>query len=68
MSGNPSVVFGPSGEMFNEAPNEILMHELVGHAIPNIVGRDSGNAVDNENRVGAENGMKLRPRDPAHVE
>lgn len=29
----------------------VLMHELVGHAIPNMIGGGSGNAVENENEV-----------------
>lgn len=41
-----------------------LMHELVGHAIPRLVGGDTGNAVDNENKVRRENGIPTLPRDP----
>jgi hypothetical protein len=37
-------------------------------AIPAIVGRDTGNAVENENRVRRENGLPLRPADPCHEE
>jgi hypothetical protein len=46
----------------------ILMHELVGHDIPRMVGSDTGNAVLNENKVRRENGMPLRPLDPDHKE
>ena len=51
---------------------EKLIHEIVGHAIPNAVGSDSGrligNAVDNENRVRRENNLPLRPVEPGHLE
>lgn len=54
---------------------DILAHELVGHAIPMIVGSDTGNAVENENKVRAEvkvnNQTKespLREEEPNHKE
>ncbi len=47
---------------------DILMHELVGHAIPHIVGPDTGNAVDNENKVHEQRGVPLREADPKHKE
>ncbi|MCY1292219.1 hypothetical protein D9M68_509740 [compost metagenome] len=30
---------------------DILAHELVGHAIPRIIGGGTGNAISNENKV-----------------
>ena len=33
---------------------DILMHELVGHAIPRVAGSDSGSAIQNENEVRQE--------------
>ncbi|WP_185147376.1 hypothetical protein [Chryseobacterium binzhouense] len=45
------------------------MHELVGHAIPAAVGTNTGNAVDNENKVNAQiPGKKLRQLNPNHTE
>lgn len=49
-------------------PQFILMHELVGHAIPATIGSDSGNAVTDENKVRGEIGMPLRQAEPSHVE
>jgi len=49
---------------------DILLHELVGHAIPKIVGRDTGNAVDNTNKASVQIGPKYEERaaDPQDVE
>lgn len=47
---------------------DILGHEFIGHAIPRVVGRDTGNAVANYNRVLLEAGLPLRPDEPAHGE
>ena len=54
---------------------DILAHELVGHVIPHILGSDTGNAVENENKVRAEvkskNSKKpspLRKAEPNHIE
>jgi hypothetical protein len=68
ISGRATTVFTPEGRMFPITPGEVVMHELVGHAIPAAVGRDTGNAVQNENRVRQENGLPLRPLDPDHEE
>jgi hypothetical protein len=38
----------------SDKPADILAHELVGHAIPHIISKDSGNAVTNRNKVRAE--------------
>jgi RHS repeat-associated protein len=67
VSGNSSIIWSESG-MFKESPGEILMHELVGHAIPRVAGSDTGNAVENENKVRRENGLPLRPAEPSHTE
>jgi RHS repeat-associated protein len=48
-----------------------LVHELVGHAIPAIVGSDTGNAIKNENKVRAQLGPgrdDLRAAEPRHIE
>ena len=48
-----------------ESPAEILIHELVGHAIPRATGWH-GNAVDNENIVRAQCNLKLRRSERNH--
>ena len=48
-----------------ESPSEILVHELVGHAIPRATGWQ-GNAVDNENIVRAQCKLKLRRSERNH--
>lgn len=40
-----------NGNPLKDDAADILMHELVGHAIPDIVGTDTGNALKNENRT-----------------
>lgn len=46
-----------------------LMHELVGHAIPRMIGTDTGNAVSNENKVRAQvPPAYLREPEPFHKE
>ncbi len=63
------------GNQLEDKPADILAHELVGHAIPKIVGSDTGNAVDNENKVRKEVKTKgqtgpspLRKSEPKHNE
>jgi RHS repeat-associated protein len=51
-----------------DGPALILMHELVGHAIPIISGATNGNAVTNENKVRGEIGVPQRKVEPAHLE
>lgn len=43
-----------SGQPLRDQPADILVHELVGHAIPHIAGSNTGNAVENENKVRSE--------------
>ena len=50
------------------SPEEILMHELVGHGIPDIAGPESGNAIINDNKARIEAGLNPRPDDPKHLE
>lgn len=52
------------GNPLTQSSAELLMHELVVHAIPNVTGVDVGRGLDNENRVRAEVGMPLRAPDP----
>lgn len=46
---------------------DTLMHELVGHAIPQIVDYGMGNAIENENRVRSELKLPLRQSDVNHT-
>ena len=59
------------GNKLVDTPNYILAHELVGHAIPMLIGGSNneggtltkpinGNAIDNENKVRKEVGSPLR--------
>ncbi len=60
-----------NGKPLKDDAADILVHELVGHAIPKIVGTDSGNAVKNENKVRKEadpDAYRLRAEEPNHVE
>ena len=64
-----------NGNQLEDKPADILSHELVGHAIPYTVGTDTGNAVDNENKVRKEVKKKgqtgpspLRKAEPTHKE
>lgn len=51
-----------------DGPEMILMHELVGHAIPIITKDTGGNAVENENEVRKELQYPLRNPEPNHKE
>ncbi len=39
------------GKPLEDKPADILMHEVVSHAVPIITGNDQGNAVEEENKV-----------------
>jgi len=55
ISGNENVnLKDTKGNPLTDTAADILLHELVGHAIPHIVGSDTGNAVENENKARAE--------------
>jgi RHS repeat-associated protein len=43
-----------SGESIPGTPDYLVVHELVGHAIPLVAGGDTGNAVSDENKVRAQ--------------
>ena len=49
-------------------PSMILAHELAGHAIPNLYGGGTGNAIRDENIIRQQLGLPLRPADPTHTE
>ena len=57
------------GNDLPDTPAQILMHELVGHAIPFTEGTNTGNAIDNENKVRIqlkEGQNQERAKDPNH--
>jgi hypothetical protein len=41
---------------------------LLGHAIPHIVGSDTGNAIENENKAKKQSNEPLREAEPLHLE
>jgi len=50
---------------------DILAHEIVGHAVPLVVGPDTGNAIENENKVRCQQrclDTRSRKVDPTHTE
>lgn len=52
ISGNENkMLTDTEGKPLRDEAADILMHELVGHAIPHILGEDTGNAVENENKA-----------------
>lgn len=58
-----------AGGKLRDEPADILAHELGGHAIPHILGSQSGNAVTDENKIRSEvPGSGQRAPEPKHVE
>lgn len=72
ISGNENTTLKDSEENpLQDQPADILMHELVGHGIPFIVGADTGNAVENENKARKEldpDNNCQRKQEPEHKE
>jgi RHS repeat-associated protein len=68
ISGNGVRGSSSGGRAMTLEPSGILGHELLGHAIPRTVGPDTGNAIEDENKMRREAGLPLRPSDPSHVE
>ncbi|SEP23491.1 RHS repeat-associated core domain-containing protein [Flavobacterium sp. CF108] len=69
ISGNPLVgLKDTNGNALTDNPADILAHELVGHAIPYITKTDTGNAVDNENKVRKDTNSPERANEPNHKE
>ncbi len=56
------------GKKLRDEAADILAHELVGHAIPYIIVGDTGNAVDNENKVRDQKKEPLRKKEVDHYE
>jgi hypothetical protein len=70
ISGRPLVGLKDTADSpLRDNPGDILVHELVGHAIPHIVGPDTGNAVQDENKVRSQiPGGDQRAAEPWHTE
>lgn len=69
ISGKSRITEGADGSNITMTPAEILLHELVGHAIPWLtINPDKGNAIDNENKARTELKLPLRITDTAHCE
>src|SRR5690606_12161285 len=68
LSGVDVIYSGNANAKVGAPPEQILAHEFVAHAIPLVVGSDTGSGIDNENKVNGEVGRPLRPRDPGHKE
>ena len=72
ISGNPNTTQkDTNGQPLRDTPADILAHEMVGHAIPGIVGPDTGNAVQNENKVRLQQPSgqnQQRAANPNHTE
>ena len=57
------------GNQLEDGPEWIFVHEFAGHAAPKTdAGTDTGNAIDNENKIRKELGKPLRKRSEKHVE
>jgi len=70
-SSNPEIerkIYDDRGNYLFIKPEDTLMHELVGHAIPELLGGGTGNAVKNENIIRKEADQKIRGDEPWHVE
>ena len=58
-----------NGGPLRDEPADILAHELGGHAIPHVTGEQSGNAVQDENKIRSEvPGSGQRAPEPLHGE
>ena len=63
ISGEPSPA---PGLKVPDSPASVLVHELVGHSIPYVMGDKMQNAIENDNKVRAQTGDQLRPADSNH--
>ncbi len=57
-----------SGKVLLSTPADILAHEIVSHGVAHMGFPDTGNAVQDENKVRKEVGEPLRAPDPGHGE
>jgi RHS repeat-associated protein len=56
---SPNEIKMTDGTSSTYSPTEILVHEMVGHAIP-IINNQNGDAINNENKVRSQMGWKER--------
>ncbi|CAM1367949.1 conserved hypothetical protein [Tenacibaculum litopenaei] len=59
------------GNQLRDEPADILVHEIIEHAVPKMVGSDTGNAVKNENKARAQYDKQnncQRASEPNHKE
>ncbi|SCW66070.1 DUF6443 domain-containing protein [Mucilaginibacter sp. NFR10] len=69
LSGKESVeIQDVDGNKYKSSAAEVLMHELLGHGLPYILGKDTGDAIKDENKGRKEQGKKLRKEEKNHVE
>ena len=70
ITGKEHNVINEKGEIMKQSAADILMHELVGHAIPRIAPSriDTGNAIKNENIIRKELNVEEREEDEAHMQ
>ena len=68
ITGKEHNVINVKGENMKQSAADILMHELVGHAIPRIAPSriDTGNAIKNENIIRKELNVEERKEDEKH--
>ena len=68
--GQSIAITNEKGEIMKQSAADILMHELVGHAIPRIAPSriDTGNAIKNENIIRKELNVEEREEDEAHMQ
>ena len=62
------IVHDTKGNEVKKPAGEVLIHEIVGHAAPAIVGTETGNAVENENIVRRELNLSEREDEEKHYE
>ena len=68
MSKNGYIAHDTNGNEVKKPAGEVLIHEIVGHAVPAIVGTETGNAVKNENIVRRELNLPERVDEEKHNE
>jgi len=61
-------ILDKEGNSLNYTSADILLHEIIGHAMAILGYPDTGNAVDNENKVRKELGLKERKKEEDHPE
>ena len=68
ITGEPMVGQDKNGEQLIFEAGDIMLHEWVGHALPNMGFPGTGNAIDNENKVRNSLGLKERKPEKDHHE